>query len=111
MTSPRTADAKSNTGAIAGGVVGGIIALAMMGGIVFWWLHRRRRLTYQQTSKLNHIEDEYYLRMQRAEMANTDCRAEMPERSKQICELDTKAPAVELDSRAVFSKGISLVEA
>ncbi|KAI9459401.1 hypothetical protein BJY52DRAFT_366461 [Lactarius psammicola] len=36
-------DHSSNTGAIAGGVVGGIIAVALIAGVVLWFVIRRRR--------------------------------------------------------------------
>ncbi|KAF5331188.1 hypothetical protein D9619_005506 [Psilocybe cf. subviscida] len=32
-----------NKGAIAGGVIGGLLFLALLAGVVFWWLKRRQR--------------------------------------------------------------------
>ncbi|KDR73491.1 hypothetical protein GALMADRAFT_251199 [Galerina marginata CBS 339.88] len=40
--SPVGAKKKSNAGAIAGGVIGGLIALALIAGLVVWLLRRRR---------------------------------------------------------------------
>jgi len=35
--------ARKNGPAIAGGVVGGVVGLAVIGGLVFWLLHRRAK--------------------------------------------------------------------
>ena len=42
-SSPVQGPHKSNTGAIVGGAVGGVTGLALLAGLLLWWLVQRRR--------------------------------------------------------------------
>lgn len=59
-STPKLADHKSNTGAIAGGVVGGVLALVVIAGAI-WWFGRRK-------NKLKRSSSEY----RKPELANTE---------------------------------------
>ncbi|KAL8660532.1 MAG: hypothetical protein Q9202_006455 [Teloschistes flavicans] len=42
-SSPPKGSISTNTGAIAGGVVGGILALCILASLILWWFRRRKR--------------------------------------------------------------------
>ena len=48
-TSSSGSKSTSHTGAIAGGVVGGIAALALIAGLIFWLLHRKNKRKHDRS--------------------------------------------------------------
>ena len=84
----------SHTGAIAGGVVGGVAAIALIAGLVFWLLRRKRR---QNGSQLGYAAPE---QQKRTELQNTEKRnpQELPEDYRPL-EMDASHPTMELDGK------------
>lgn len=68
---PEDESSSTNTGAIAGGVVGGVAGVALI-GVLAWWLLRRRRRAAAAGS------DPEYSTVGRTEMDGTPKPSEMP---------------------------------
>lgn len=82
----------SHTGAIAAGVVGGVVGLALLAGLIFWFLRSRRR-------RGGGREGYSAPKEQMPEMeAGKQRPAEMPD-SYRVPELGGSAPTVELEGR------------
>jgi len=63
-STPPSSHSSTNTGAIAGGVAGGIACLAIIGGLIAWYLLRKRRSSNAKimntTQNLDYPQPSYY---------------------------------------------------
>ncbi|CAG8021748.1 unnamed protein product [Penicillium salamii] len=88
-----------NTGAIAGGVVGGVAGLALIGGLAWFFLVRRRRQTAEEGDGAG-IEPQRYEPVQELPSGARDGRSELGSDTYMHAELPAhqKTPLSELDS-------------
>jgi hypothetical protein len=102
---------KTNVGAIAGGVVGGIFIFGIALGVAFWfWRRRRQRDQTPAYTAAASGDDAYYLQDQKgleqplSEMESEEKGWQKPEEldthASEIREMDSKEPVRELDATA-----------
>jgi hypothetical protein len=86
-TSAATSQKKTSSGTIAGAAVGGVIGLAVIVGIIFFLLRRRRRQPSYSTPEVHQIGDNPRPRVEKDGNAITG-------------EMDSEVPAAELAGRS-----------
>jgi len=81
-STPPSSHSSTNTGAIAGGVVGGIACLAIIGGLIAWYLLRKKRSSNAEimntTQEFDYPQSSYYPQTTQARLYNSSDPSTFP---------------------------------